>query len=129
MTEPLLVPELPAGDRFLLRPWRLEDVVVVKEASTDPYIPLITTVPPVYTEEEGVAFIHRQWSRSTDRTGYSFAIADTVTGRAVRVLETPLTAGEKAVCRNIHPGGRPGGGGTGTGVTATCTRSSQAAAS
>ncbi|MEU6788662.1 GNAT family protein [Nonomuraea angiospora] len=77
-----VVPELPVGESFLLRPWRLDDVVVVEEASTDAYIPLITTVPSRYSEEEGEAFVRRQWSRATDGVGYSFAIAETG-GRAV----------------------------------------------
>ncbi|MFC4118380.1 GNAT family N-acetyltransferase [Nonomuraea zeae] len=83
MDSPLVVPELAAGETFLLRPWRLADAVVVEEASTDPYIPLITTVPSRYSAEEGAAFIRRQWSRSIDRVGYSFAIADAGSGRAV----------------------------------------------
>jgi RimJ/RimL family protein N-acetyltransferase len=83
MNSPLVVPELPAGETFLLRPWRLDDVTVVEEASADPYIPLITTVPSNYSPEEGAAFIRRQWTRSADQVGYSFAIADTGHGRAV----------------------------------------------
>ncbi|MET7459223.1 GNAT family protein [Nonomuraea sp. NPDC005501] len=80
---PLTMPELPAGGGLLLRPWRLDDVAAVREASQDPYIPLITTVPSEYSETEGVAFVRRQWSRATEGAGYSFAIADAGTGDAV----------------------------------------------
>ncbi|WP_336208564.1 GNAT family N-acetyltransferase [Nonomuraea sp. LPB2021202275-12-8] len=83
MDRPLVVPELPAGERFTLRPWRLDDVALVREASEDAYIPLITSLPANYTDEEGAAFIRRQWSRATSGVGYSFAIADAGAGRAV----------------------------------------------
>ena len=56
---------------------------MVREASADPYIPLITTVPAVFTAGEGRRFIERQWGRAERGTGYSFAIADAETGRAV----------------------------------------------
>ncbi|MFF8478707.1 GNAT family N-acetyltransferase [Streptomyces sp. NPDC015414] len=74
MEQPLDVPELAAGE-FMLRPWRLPDLPLVREASEDDYIPLITTVPSSYSEEAGVAFIERQWSRATTRAGYTFVIA------------------------------------------------------
>jgi RimJ/RimL family protein N-acetyltransferase len=79
---PLSVPRLTAGP-FVLRPFALDDVDVVREASADPLIPLITTVPAVFTADEGRRFIERQWSRAERGTGYSFAIADGATGRAV----------------------------------------------
>jgi RimJ/RimL family protein N-acetyltransferase len=83
-TAALTVPTLMAGP-FLLRPFALSDVDVVREASEDPHIPLITTVPSVaaYSADEGRRFIERQWSRAAMGTGYSFAIADAVSGQAV----------------------------------------------
>jgi [ribosomal protein S5]-alanine N-acetyltransferase len=82
MSEALIVPTLVAGP-FRLRPFTLEDIDVVREASRDPYIPLITTVPAAFTEDEGRRFIERQWSRAELGAGYSFAIADAGTDRAV----------------------------------------------
>jgi RimJ/RimL family protein N-acetyltransferase len=82
MAAALIVPTVEAGP-FRLRPFTLRDVAVVCEASSDPYIPLITTVPADFTEDEGRRFIERQWSRAEQGTGYSFAIADAVTDRAV----------------------------------------------
>jgi len=79
---PLFVPRLDAGP-FVLRPFALDDLDVVREASADPRIPLITSVPAVFTADDGRRFIERQWSRAERGTGYSFAIADGVTGRAV----------------------------------------------
>ena len=82
MCAALVVPTLAAGP-FRLRPFALSNLDVVREAASDPLIPLITTVPAAFTEEEGRRFIERQWSRAEQETGYSLAIADAVTGHAV----------------------------------------------
>ncbi|MFJ5832115.1 GNAT family N-acetyltransferase [Streptomyces sp. NPDC093089] len=74
MEHPLVVPELAAAGGFTLRPWRLTDLPLVREAAADEYIPLITTVPSPYTEPEGIAFVERQWGRATTGTGYPFVI-------------------------------------------------------
>ncbi len=72
--EPLDVPELAADDGFTLRPWTLSDLELVREAATDEYIPLITTVPAPYSEAAGVAFVERQWDRAATGTGCPFVI-------------------------------------------------------
>lgn len=77
-----MVPELAAGP-FRLRPFALADLDLIREASADPHIPLITTVPAEFTDEAGRAFVERQWDRARQGTGYSFAIAETASGRAV----------------------------------------------
>jgi RimJ/RimL family protein N-acetyltransferase len=82
MSAALMVPTLAAGP-FRLRPFTLGDIGVVREAASDPYIPSITTVPAVFTEEEGRRFIERQWGRAQQGSGYSFAIAGADTDRAV----------------------------------------------
>jgi [ribosomal protein S5]-alanine N-acetyltransferase len=82
MCAALVLPVLAAGP-FRLRPFALSDLDVVRQAAADPLIPLITTVPAAFTEAEGRRFIERQWSRAEEGTGYSFAIADAITGRAV----------------------------------------------
>lgn len=71
------------GDRYRLRPFRPEDIDLVKEASCDDFIPLITTVPSKWTPQEGQAFIDRQNSRLTSGAGWSLAIVDQTSGRAV----------------------------------------------
>jgi [ribosomal protein S5]-alanine N-acetyltransferase len=99
MSEGLAVPVLAAGP-FRLRPFTMADLNLVREASRDPYIPLITTVPSVFTENEGRRFIERQWNRARERTGYSFAIADAATGHAVGQIGLwlrDLSAGRAAV--------------------------------
>jgi [ribosomal protein S5]-alanine N-acetyltransferase len=82
MSAALILPTLAAG-AFRLRPFTLADVDAVREASSDPHIPLISTVPAAFTEDEGRGFIERQWSRAEQGTGYSFAIADASTDRAI----------------------------------------------
>lgn len=82
MCAALIVPTLAAGP-FRLRPFALGDLDLIREASGDPYIPVITTVPAVFSEDEGRRFIERQWSRAEEGVGYSFAVADTRTDLAV----------------------------------------------
>ena len=72
---PLELPTL-RGQRLVLREWRVSDVPTVQEASRDPLIPLLTTVPSTDGEPEALAFIARQRSRLATRAGYVFAIAD-----------------------------------------------------
>jgi ribosomal-protein-alanine N-acetyltransferase len=72
---PLVVPERRSGP-VLLRPFALSDLALIRHASTDPYIPSITSVPSVYSDDEGRAFIERQLQRAMDGHGYSFVIAD-----------------------------------------------------
>jgi hypothetical protein len=50
----------------LLRPWRLDDLDCVKEASDEGRIPQGTTVPAEFTVEAGEAFVRRQWERVAD---------------------------------------------------------------
>jgi len=72
---PLALPVL-AGERVQLREWRKSDVAIVQEASHDPLIPVLTTVPDTAGEPETLAFIERQHERLCARPGYVFAIAD-----------------------------------------------------
>ncbi|MFJ2023410.1 GNAT family N-acetyltransferase [Streptomyces sp. NPDC087897] len=71
---PLTVPSLSAGPDFVLRPWEMSDLPLVREASLDPYIPLITTIPARYSDVAAEAFVRRQWDRAATGAGYPFAI-------------------------------------------------------
>ncbi|MGP0030408.1 MAG: GNAT family N-acetyltransferase [Acidimicrobiales bacterium] len=71
---PLQVPELRSGTT-ILRPFTLADLSLVREAASDPYIPSITSVPAAYSDDEGRAFIERQFAQARDGHGYPFAIA------------------------------------------------------
>jgi [ribosomal protein S5]-alanine N-acetyltransferase len=73
----------PSHGPVVLRPFRDSDAAVVAELSRDPYVPLISTVPPLASEEEGTDWILRQNGRFTQGVGYSFAIADAATERAL----------------------------------------------
>ena len=65
----------PAHGPVLLRPWREDDLPTVADLSTDPYVPLIGTVPSPFTDAEGRAYLRRQHARLAEGTGWSFAIA------------------------------------------------------
>lgn len=86
MRLPEAVPQLCAGESYLLRAWHLDDVDLVREAAEDDYIPLVTTVPVPYSESEGVSFVHRQWRRTTDGKGYPFVIAHADSGTPVGTI-------------------------------------------
>jgi len=76
MNHGLVVPQLAAGDALLLRPWELgeADLTLVGEATADPYIHLVTSVPPDFATDAGAAFVGRQWERAADCSGYPFVI-------------------------------------------------------
>ena len=69
-----------------LRPWTDGDLDCVRQAATDPRIRVGTTVPAVVTEEAGRAFIRRQQQRAEAGEGWSSAIADAATDRALGLL-------------------------------------------
>ena len=66
-----------------LRPWRSDDAPLVVSVSSDPLVPLVTTVPASGSADEVAAYIARQQSRLADGVGYSFVIADLATDVAV----------------------------------------------
>jgi ribosomal-protein-alanine N-acetyltransferase len=72
---PLTLPELRFGP-ILLRGFASSDLPLLNEAATDSYIPTITSVPPVYSDDSGRAFIERQHRLALDGHGYPFVIAD-----------------------------------------------------
>jgi ribosomal-protein-alanine N-acetyltransferase len=81
----MLPSQMPVLTRrpVVLRAFRDEDVGLVQSVGGDPLIPLITTVPASGDEGDARAYIERQHERLTSGAGYSFAIADAVTGQAV----------------------------------------------
>jgi [ribosomal protein S5]-alanine N-acetyltransferase len=68
---------------YRLRPFVMSDVALVQEASGDPQIPLITTVPASGSIPAALSFIERQHQRLADGSGYSFAIADASSDQAI----------------------------------------------
>ena len=73
-TPPLRVPELVCPP-LVLRPYATSDLAMVRQASADPQIPPISSVPRRYTAAAGRAFIARQHARAAEGDGYSFVIA------------------------------------------------------
>ncbi|PVE94240.1 GNAT family N-acetyltransferase [Microbacterium sp. TPD7012] len=56
---------------------------MVRELATDPYVPLVGSLPARASDAEALAWVARQQSRRLDGTGFSFAVADAQTGAAV----------------------------------------------
>jgi [ribosomal protein S5]-alanine N-acetyltransferase len=63
-----------SNDTVLLRAWQPSDLPALAEATRDPYIPLITTVPTPYTPEQGHAWLQRQWDQAAEGRGCPHAI-------------------------------------------------------
>ncbi|MFE4454093.1 GNAT family N-acetyltransferase [Streptomyces sp. NPDC056796] len=91
MALPLTVPSMTAGADFVLRPWEMSDLPLVREAAEDDYIPLITTIPSPYSDEAAEAYVRRQWDRAAAGAGYPFTIARTRDRRPVGFIELRLT--------------------------------------
>jgi [ribosomal protein S5]-alanine N-acetyltransferase len=72
---PLVVPELQSGP-VVLRTFSFSDLPLIRLASTDPYIPSVTSVPSTYSDDGGRAFIERQLNQASGGHGYPFAIAE-----------------------------------------------------
>ncbi|HEX7993703.1 MAG TPA: GNAT family protein [Streptosporangiaceae bacterium] len=73
----------PASGAVILREFSASDMPMVLELSTDPYVPLIGTLPANASEQEARAWINRQRQRLAEGIGYSFAIADASTDRCL----------------------------------------------
>lgn len=81
----MLPQEMPVLTRppVVLRAFRHSDADLVQSVASDALIPLITTVPASGDPGDARAYVDRQHDRLTSGAGYSFAIADAVTGAAV----------------------------------------------
>lgn len=75
--------EPPRDGPVLLRPFVDADAAAAVELATDPYVPLIGSLPPGATAEEALAWVHRQQQRHAEGAGYSFAVADARTDEAL----------------------------------------------
>jgi ribosomal-protein-alanine N-acetyltransferase len=69
--------------RVVLREFRLADVEMAVELSTDPYVPLTGSLPADADAAQARAWVERQQGRLAEGVGWSFAIADLVTDRAI----------------------------------------------
>lgn len=74
----------PQEGQIVLREFSPADVPLAIELSTDPYVPLVGTLPAQASEEQALDWIDRQrGERLAQRRGLSFAIAETDSNRAV----------------------------------------------
>jgi RimJ/RimL family protein N-acetyltransferase len=73
-----------------LREWSMGDLLAVEAASREVAIVETTTVPEEYTAAAGRAFVERQWGRARDGEGWTFAIADSVSGDTVGAVALML---------------------------------------
>jgi len=91
--ESLSWPTSPVGHGpVVLRAFSAADVTMVRELSTDPYVPLIGTLPPNAGRQQALDYIERQRGRLPEGTGFSFAIAEAGTGRGVGQIGLWLAA-------------------------------------
>ncbi|GEK22703.1 GNAT family N-acetyltransferase [Cellulomonas xylanilytica] len=82
MSAPLVLPTL-LGDAVRLRAFSPADLPLVREATTDPLIPLITSVPAHGDDDACRAYLERQADRLTTGAGYAFAVAEQSSDLAV----------------------------------------------
>lgn len=90
MNLPYPDPEL-RSDTVRIRRWAYGDLDCIRAAGADSNIPQGTTVPAEFTEEEGRAFIERQWSRNNDGQALALAIARADSNEAVGHIYLGLT--------------------------------------
>ncbi len=79
-----LIPNSPplTDGHTCVRAWTFEDLPSVHEASCDPSIAYGTSLPGVFSDKEGRAFIERQWSRFSSGEGLSLVVAENSNNKA-----------------------------------------------
>ena len=81
-------PEL-RSDRVVLREWSMGDLACVQAASRAGYA-RGSTLPVHYTDDEGRAWVERQWSKQQAGQGLSMAITQADTGEAIGMVYVGL---------------------------------------
>jgi [ribosomal protein S5]-alanine N-acetyltransferase len=102
---PLWPEHRPAYGPVVLREFSYRDVPMARELSTDPYVPLTGSLPGNASDQEARDWVDRQRGRLAEGTGFSFAVAEADTGRAVGTIglaslaQGRATAGSSVVPR------------------------------
>jgi ribosomal-protein-alanine N-acetyltransferase len=99
----------PAHGPVVLREVTAADLPMARELATDPYVPLIGTLPAHATDDEALAWIERNRGRWAEGRGFSFAVAEAATGRAVGQLGlwlAELPKGRAEIGYSIMPSAR-----------------------
>ena len=117
------IPAWPATDPTCgdvrLRIFRDEDAAMVMEMAQDTYIPTVGSLPARATYGQALEWLERQRSMHVRGTGFSFAIADAATDRAVGQIGLwgwELVYGRTEAGYSVAPGAR------GSGYAATALR-------
>jgi RimJ/RimL family protein N-acetyltransferase len=76
----------PSADGVVLREFSPDDLPMALDLATDPYVAMIGTLPVHATEAQALGWIERNRGRWADGVGFSFAVAEAATGRAVGQL-------------------------------------------
>jgi ribosomal-protein-alanine N-acetyltransferase len=93
----------------VLREFSTRDLPMAMELSTDPYVPLIGTLSANANPQEAQAWVDRQRGRWAEGAGFSFAIAEAGTDRAVGCIGlwlAQLTRGRAAAGYFVAPNAR-----------------------
>src|SRR3954447_9631706 len=99
----------PSFGAVVLREFTDDDLPMVLDLATDPYVPLIGSLPAHATEAEARKWIERQRGRYAEGAGFSFAVAVAHTGRAVGTMGLwlrELASGRASAGYCIAPGAR-----------------------
>jgi ribosomal-protein-alanine N-acetyltransferase len=100
---PIGYPDPPLADGVvMLRAWRKADLATVVEASRDPYIPKVTSVPAPFTRGAGERWLERQDVRSRSGLGVSLAVVE-MAGADVSGGQTLHKASTADVARGQTP--------------------------
>ena len=75
-----------AAGPVVLRRFRPGDTDMVRDLATDPYVPLIGSLPAHADDDQAAAWIDRQHARWTDGIGFSFAVADATDDQALGTI-------------------------------------------
>jgi ribosomal-protein-alanine N-acetyltransferase len=93
----------------VLREFSDLDVAMVMELSTDPYVPLIGSLPADASQQEAQDYVDRQRGRLAEGAGFSFAIAEADTDHAVGGIGlwlTQLAQGRATAGYSVTPSAR-----------------------
>lgn len=93
----------------VLRQFAASDVPMARELSTDPYVPLIGSLPANASWQEARDWIERQRGRLAEGAGFSFAVAEADSGRAIGGIGLWLAAlahGRATAGYSVTPGAR-----------------------
>lgn len=94
---------------MLLRAFEIGDAPMAVELSTDPYVPLICSLPSQATLEQAQEWVGRQQRLVEQGAGFVFAVVDASTGRAlgrIGLWVASMSAGRASIGYLVTPSAR-----------------------